>query len=139
MTQNDIELSDGMKARREVLGDEYVDRAIEAADARALRFQQFITDYCWGTVWTDERLSRRERSLLVLGMTAGLGRFTEFEAHARGALRNGITPEELESVLVQLTVYCGVPTGVSANKAIAKVLSSELNLRNQNEAPDSVR
>jgi pimeloyl-ACP methyl ester carboxylesterase len=118
----DLETSPGLAVRREVLGSKYVSRALANDDAISREFQRFVTDYCWGEIWTDGRLSRRERSLLVLGMTAALGRMGEFEAHTRGALRNGITPEELASVLKQITVYCGVPAGVGAAKCIRKVL-----------------
>jgi pimeloyl-ACP methyl ester carboxylesterase/alkylhydroperoxidase/carboxymuconolactone decarboxylase family protein YurZ len=107
-------MAPGMVVRREVLGDEYVDRALEHQDEVSLEFQSFLTSYCWGEIWTDSRLSRRDRSILTLGMTAALGRMREFEAHSRGALRNGLTPAELTAALKQIAVYCGVPAGVAA-------------------------
>lgn len=112
----------GLRARRDVLGEEYVERALKNVDPLSAEFQQFITQYCWGEIWTDDRLSRRDHSLLTLAMTAALGKTKELEAHTRGALRNGITPDELAAVLRQITVYCGVPTGVGAVRAMRGVL-----------------
>lgn len=120
-----INNSHGLAVRKEVLGHEYVARALAKEDAISREFQGFITDYCWGDIWTDERLSRRERSLLTLGMTAALGRLAEFETHTRGALRNGITPNELAAVLKQITVYCGVPAGVGAAACIRNVVPAD--------------
>lgn len=113
---------EGMTVRREVLGGEYVTRATTPEDPLTREFQRFMTSYCWGEIWTDDRLARRDRSLLVLAMTAALGKMAEFEAHAHGALRNGITPDELVAVLRQITVYCGVPAGVTAAKVLRGVL-----------------
>ena len=83
----------GMAMRRKVLGDEYVDRAIANTDDFNRKFQDLLNEFCWGAVWTDEDLKPRDRSLLNLGMIACLGRMHEFEAHFRGALRNGLTPQ----------------------------------------------
>ena len=119
----------GLRVRRDVLGDEYVERALTNSDPLSAEFQQFITQYCWGEIWTDGRLSRRDHSLLTLAMTAALGKVKELEAHTHGALRNGITPAELAAVLRQITVYCGVPAGVGAASAMRAVL-----IRDQNGA-----
>lgn len=119
---------EGMTVRREVLGGEYVARATRSDDPLTNEFQKFMTTYCWGEVWTDDRLARRERSLLVLAMTAALGKMTEFEAHAHGALRNGVSPDELVAVLRQITVYCGVPAGVAASKVLRTVLETHTEL-----------
>ncbi|MEU0497023.1 carboxymuconolactone decarboxylase family protein [Mycobacterium sp. NPDC006124] len=86
-------------------------------------FQPFMTSYCWGEIWTDDTLQLRERSLLVIAMTAALGRMTELEIHTRGALRNGVTPDQLLAVLKQVTVYCGVPAGVGALKVMRGVVA----------------
>lgn len=115
----------GMSARRAVLGTDYVARATSNDDPLSLEFQDFVTNYCWGVIWTDDRLSRREHSLLTLAMTAALGRMDEFEAHARGALRNGVTPEQFAAIAKQIAVYCGVPAGVNASKALRKALESQ--------------
>ena len=107
----------GLAARRAVLGDEYVDRAMKNADDFNKPFQEVVSEYCWGLCWTDETLSRRERSILNLGMIAALGKMPEFELHLRGALRNGLTKEELRAVLIHIAVYCGIPVGVDCFRA----------------------
>lgn len=127
--RNPGDAESGMAVRRAVLGNAYVDRATAREDPMSKEFQEFVTAYCWGQIWTeDDRLSRRERSLLVLAMTAALGRMGEFEAHAAGALRNGIDPDELTAVVKQIAVYCGVPAGVSAAGTLRKVLETTVGL-----------
>ena len=111
----------GIKARREVLGDEYVDRAMKNVDDFNKPFQEIVSEYCWGVCWTDETLTRRERSLLNLGMLAASGKMQEFELHLRGALRNGITKDELRAVLIHIAVYCGIPVGVDCFRSAKKV------------------
>lgn len=118
-------LENGLKVRREVLGDDYVDRSMKNADAFNKPFQEIVSEYCWGLCWTDETLTRRERSILNLGMIAALGKMHEFELHFRGALRNGLTPDELRAVLIQIAVYCGIPVGVDCFRTAKKVLSEE--------------
>jgi 4-carboxymuconolactone decarboxylase len=113
---------DGLQARREVLGDEYVNAAIGADERFDSEFQRLVVEYCWGVCWTDDRLSRRDRSLLNLGMTAALGRMEEFELHFKGALRNGLDEEELKAILTQIAVYCGIPAGVSCFRVARRVL-----------------
>jgi 4-carboxymuconolactone decarboxylase len=112
----------GLAARRAVLGDEYVDRAMKNADDFNKPFQEIVSEYCWGLCWTDETLSRRERSILNLGMIAALGKMHEFELHLRGAIRNGLTKEELRSVLIQIAVYCGIPVGVDCFRVAKNVI-----------------
>ena len=116
-------LDEGMRVRRQVLGDAYVDGATAANDPLTTAFQPFMTSYCWGEIWTDDTLALRDRSLLVIAMTAALGRMGELEIHTRGALRNGVTPEELLAVLKQITVYCGVPAGVGALKVMRTMIA----------------
>jgi len=118
-------LEKGLKVRREVLGDEYVDRSMRNADAFNRPFQEVVSEYCWGLCWTDQTLIRRERSILNLGMIAALGKMEEFELHLRGALRNGLTPEELRAVLTQIAVYCGIPVGVDCFRTAKKVLGEQ--------------
>ena len=113
----------GLAARKEVLGEHYVDNAINNADDFNRDFQALVTEYCWGVCWGNEVLSRKQRSLLNLGMLAALGRSHEFELHFRGALRNGCTPEELRETLTQITVYCGVPAGVESFRIARRVLA----------------
>ena len=102
----------GLKVRREVLGDEYVDRAMKNADDFNKPFQEIVSEYCWGLAWTDETLSRRERSILNLGMIAALGKMEEFQTHVRGALNNGLTPNEIRAALTHIMMYCGAPIAV---------------------------
>ena len=102
----------GLAVRRKVLGEEYVDRALKSADDFNRDFQRLITQYCWGEAWGDNTLTPRERSILNLGMIAALGRMEEFQTHVRGALNNGMTPNEIRAVLIQIAVYCGIPCGV---------------------------
>jgi len=110
-----------MAKRRAVLGDAYVDRAVDGATAFSLPFQDVLNEYCWGMVWADDGLSRKERSLINLGMLAALGRMQEFRTHFRGAVRNGATQDELRAALTQIAVYCGVPAGVEASRAANEV------------------
>ncbi len=104
----------GLKTRREVLGADYVDRAIASADDFSRPMQELVTQYCWGDVWNRPGLDRRTRSLLNLAMLGALNRPHELELHVRGALNNGVTKEEIAEVFLQLAVYCGVPAGVDA-------------------------
>lgn len=112
----------GLAVRRDVLGEEYVDRAIESADTFARPFQDLVTEYCWGVCWADDTLDRRQRSLLNLGMLAALGRMPEFELHVRAALKNGLGKDELRAALIQIAVYCGIPAGVEVFRIANRVL-----------------
>jgi 4-carboxymuconolactone decarboxylase len=115
----------GMTMRRKVLGDDYVDRAVANTDDFNRQFQELLTTYCWGAVWGDDALKPRDRSILNLGMIACLGRMHEFEAHFRGALRNGLTPQELSAILRQVAVYCGFPAAVDCHRVAKQVLAME--------------
>jgi len=115
----------GEAVRRKVLGDDYVDRAINGADSFSAPFQDVLNEYCWGTAWTDEGLDLKQRSLLNLGMLAALNRMHEFGIHFRGALRNGLTDDELRAALVQIAVYCGIPAGVEAFR-VARSIRDEM-------------
>lgn len=111
----------GEAVRRRVLGDDYVDRAIGNSDDFSRPFQDLLNEYCWGGVWTDDGLDPKQRSLLNLGMLAALNRMHEFAIHFRGAVRNGLTDEELRAALVQIAVYCGIPAGVEAFRVAREV------------------
>ena len=113
----------GLAARSAVLGEEYVKQALHAADDFNREFQELVTEYCWGTCWGDDTLDRKQRSLLNLGMLAALNRMHEFEIHFRGAITNGLTRDELKSVLHQITIYCGVPAGVESFRIARKVFA----------------
>ena len=118
-------MEEGLKVRREVLGDEYVDRSMKNADEFSKPFQEIVSEYCWGVAWTDQTLSRRERSILNLGMIAALGKMHEFELHFRAARRNGLTDEELRAVLIQIAIYCGIPVGVDCFRTAKQVLAEK--------------
>ena len=113
----------GLSMRRKVLGEEYVDRALKSADDFNRDFQRIVTQYCWGETWGDDTLSARERSILNLGMIAALGKMEEFQTHVRGALRNGLSPNEIRAVLTQIAVYGGIPVGVDCFRTAKGVLS----------------
>ena len=115
----------GEAVRRKVLGDDYVDRAINGADSFSAPFQDVLNEYCWGTAWTDEGLDLKQRSLLNLGMLAALNRMHEFGIHFRGAIRNGLTDDELRAALVQIAFYCGIPAGVEAFR-VARSIRDEM-------------
>ena len=112
----------GLKERTEVLGPEYVERAVAGADNFNRDFQQIVTEYCWGGTWGRGVLERKNRSILNLGMLAALGKSNEFKLHFRGAINNGLTLEELREVLIQISVYCGIPAGVEAFRNAREVL-----------------
>jgi 4-carboxymuconolactone decarboxylase len=112
----------GMAIRRKTLGDAYVDRQTANADDFNRDFQRIVTQYCWGEAWGDNTLTPRERSILNLGMIASLGKMHEFETHVRGALTNGLTPNEIRAVLTQIAVYCGIPVGVDCFRVAREVL-----------------
>ena len=115
----------GMKVRRQVLGDAYVDKASASVDDFNRDFQRIVTEYCWGEVWTRSVLTNKQRSLNNLCMIAALNRGAEFELHVRGALRNGCTPEEIRDTLIQVAIYAGIPAGVEAFRIARKVLTEE--------------
>ncbi len=114
----------GMAVRREVLGDEYVDKAINSATDFTKPLQDLVTENCWGEVWTRNAIPKKTRSLITIAMLAALKLPTELKAHVRGALRNGCTVEEIREVLLQATVYCGVPAGVEAFRAAKDVIEA---------------
>jgi 4-carboxymuconolactone decarboxylase len=107
---------EGMRIRREVLGDEHVDRAIEHTTPDTEAFQDLITRYAWGEIWARPALDRRTRSAITLMALVALGREHELAMHIRGGLRNGLTRDEIGEVLLQSAIYCGVP---AANRAFA--------------------
>ena len=102
----------GLKVRREVLGADYVDTQIAAADDFNRPMQNLVTEYCWGAIWNRPGLDRRTRSMLNLAMLSALNRHHEFKAHVKGAIKNGVTKQEITEVLLQVAIYCGVPAGV---------------------------
>jgi 4-carboxymuconolactone decarboxylase len=114
----------GLRIRREVLGDEHVDRAIDQTLDETRDFQDFITRYAWGEIWARPGLDRRVRSCITLTALVAQGRFDELELHLGAARRNGLTDAEISEVLLQTAVYCGVPAANSAFRVFRRVLDS---------------
>ncbi|KIW30175.1 uncharacterized protein PV07_05937 [Cladophialophora immunda] len=108
---------DGEKVRRAVLGDGYVDKALQKGQSEYTRpLQKFITEYAWGTVWTRPELERKQRSIINLAFLIALKSWPELRLHTKGAIRNGLSIVEIREVVLQSMVYCGVPAGVEAMK-----------------------
>jgi 4-carboxymuconolactone decarboxylase len=112
----------GMAVRREVLGDEYVDKAIKGATAFTKPLQDMVTENCWGEVWTRQAIPKATRSLITIAMLSALRATTELKTHVHGALRNGCSIEEIQEVLLQTTAYCGAPAGIEAFRAAKEVI-----------------
>ncbi len=115
----------GLQTRREVLGAEYVDASLARADDFMMAFQRVTTELAWDYVWNRPGLDRRTRSLLNLAMLTALGKPAELKLHVKGALTNGVTADEIKEVLVQASVYCGIPAGLQAFRAADEVLLAE--------------
>jgi 4-carboxymuconolactone decarboxylase len=115
----------GMRVRRAVLGDAHVDGALERTTDFTRDFQEFITRYAWGAVWTREGLDRRTRSCITLAVLAALGREGELAMHVRAARRNGLSPDEIGEVLLHTAVYAGVPAANAAFAVAQRVLAEE--------------
>ncbi len=117
------ELERGFDVRREVLGDEHVDRAIERTTDFTADFQELITRYAWGEIWARPGLDRRTRSLITLSMLVALGREEELAMHVRAARRIGVAPDEIKEVLLHSAIYCGVPAANGAFAIAQRVLA----------------
>ncbi|GIJ07883.1 4-carboxymuconolactone decarboxylase [Micromonospora andamanensis] len=115
----------GMAVRRQVLGDAHVDRAVAGTDEFTTDFQDLITRYAWGEIWTRDGLDRRTRSCVTLAVLATLHHDEELAMHVRAALRNGLTPDEVGEVLLQVAVYAGVPAANRAFKVAQETLRQE--------------
>ncbi len=113
----------GLAKRKAVLGAEYVDRSLAQADDFNRPFQEIVTEFCWGFGWGDERLPPKTRSMLNLAMIAALNRMHEWELHFKGAIKNGVTKDELQAILHQITIYCGVPVGVECFRIARRVFA----------------
>ncbi|MBP7669635.1 MAG: carboxymuconolactone decarboxylase family protein [Ferrovibrio sp.] len=112
----------GLKVRREVLGADYVDNSLAKANDFTMTFQHATTEFCWGYVWDRPGLERKTRSMLNLAMLTALGRTPELKLHVRGAITNGVSIDEIKEILLQATIYCGIPAGLDAFKAANEVL-----------------
>ena len=120
MSQDSFEK--GLQKRRKVMGDAFVDRALSQADELTMPMQDFVTRVAWDEIWNREALSDRDRSLINLGMIAALNRPHEFKGHVRGALNNGVSPEEIRDVCMQISVYCGFPAGLDSLRNAMEVI-----------------
>ena len=118
--------ADGLKIRKQVVGEEYVAKALASGDEFADELQVFLNESCWGLVWTREAIDRKTRSLLTLAILVATNKFTELKTHTRGALRNGCTPEEIKEVLLHCFVYCGAPSALEAFRAAQPVIAEAL-------------
>lgn len=118
------EISDaGLRVRREVLGDEHVDRSLAQASEFSKPIQDLVGEYCWGTVWTRDALPRKTRSFINLAMLTALNRGHELGVHVRGAINNGASPAEIQEVLLQTAIYAGVPAALESFRIADRILS----------------
>ncbi len=115
----------GLAIRKSVLGAEYVEKSIAAADDFNRPMQELTTEYCWGWCWGREGLDKKTRSIINLAMISALNRPNELKMHVKGAIRNGLSKEEIREVLLQVAIYCGIPAGVDSFR-IAKEAFAEL-------------
>jgi 4-carboxymuconolactone decarboxylase len=113
----------GLARRREVLGEQHVDRSLAAASDFSRPLQELVTEYCWGAVWTRDELDGRTRSLLNLVMLTALNRMHELAVHVRGAVTNGCSREEIREALLQTAIYCGVPAALESFRVAEKALA----------------
>jgi 4-carboxymuconolactone decarboxylase len=117
-------LQAGLKVRREVLGREHVDRSLQQASDFSRPLQELVTEYCWGAIWTRDGLDRGTRSLLNIAMLAAINRQHELGVHVRGALRNGRSADDIREVLLQVAIYCGVPSALEASRTAENALEA---------------
>ena len=120
---NDELFERGLAIRKAVLGDEFVEKSLASADDFNMPMQRLVTEYCWGEVWGRDELPRKIRSMLNLAMLSALNRPHELEVHIGGALRNGVSREEIREVLLQVAIYCGVPAAVDAFRVARKAFA----------------
>ncbi len=118
---HDERAGDGLKTRREVLGAEYVDKAMAAVDDFNREFAELLNTYCWNDIWNRPGLDRKTRSMLNLAMLTALNRGPELKLHVNGALNNGLTKEQIGEVFLQTAIYCGVPAAVEAFRSAREV------------------
>jgi 4-carboxymuconolactone decarboxylase len=120
---NDELFERGLEIRKAVLGKEFVEKSIASADEFNMPLQRLVTEYCWGAVWGREGLPRKTRSMLNLAMLAALNRPHELKMHIGGALRNGVSRDEIREVLLQVAIYCGVPAAVDSFRVAREVFA----------------
>ncbi len=115
----------GLSIRKEVLGEEYVNRNINNVNDFNSHFQEMVTEFAWGGIWGDDTLEKKTRSLINLAMLSALGRSHEFELHFRAALKNGCSTDEIRATLEQVAIYCGMPAGVEAFRIGRRILDEQ--------------
>lgn len=118
----DADFQAGLNTRTQVMGETYVDRALDGASEFSMPMQEFITRNAWGNVWQRPGLDLKTRSLITVAMLTAQGKQTELKAHVRGALTNGATPEEIRELMLHATVYCGFPTAIDAFRSALEVI-----------------
>ncbi|MCU8043529.1 MULTISPECIES: carboxymuconolactone decarboxylase family protein [unclassified Shewanella] len=119
---NDEQYEKGLEVRRAVMGDSYVDKALNSATDFTQPLQDLVTANCWGEVWVRDAISRQTRSFITIATLAALKAPTELKGHVRGALNNGCSVEEIQEVLLHCTVYCGMPAGIEAFRAAKEAI-----------------
>lgn len=117
----------GLEKRKKVLGAAHVERSWESADEFNRPIQQFATEYCWGKIWNDDTLSDKMRSMLNIGMLIAMSQHHELAVHVRGALNNGVSKDEIRAVIMQASVYCGLPLGLAAARIASQVFKEREN------------
>lgn len=113
----------GLAKRKAVLGDEYVEKSLANASEFSQDFQELLTEFCWGAGWGDETLDMKTRSMLNVAMIAALNRMHEWELHFKGAIKNGVSRDELKAILNQIAIYCGVPVAVECHRIANRVFA----------------
>ncbi|PPR47703.1 MAG: hypothetical protein CFH19_00313 [Alphaproteobacteria bacterium MarineAlpha5_Bin9] len=115
----------GLKIRKETLGADYVEKNLDKADNFTRPFQEAMTAWCWGFGWSDEIIDLKTRSMMNLSMIGALGKMSEWEIHCKGALKNGVSKEEIRSIIHVIAIYCGIPQSLECFKVAKKVLKDE--------------
>jgi 4-carboxymuconolactone decarboxylase len=136
MTETTSRFEQGLALRKAVVGEEYVTRSFANADDFTQEFQEYVTEFCWGVPWTRDGIDHHTRSLITVTALATMGKSAELQSHARGALRNGATPEEIKEIFLHLAVYAGVPTALEAFRSVQPIIAAYR--ENGNRVPDDV-
>jgi 4-carboxymuconolactone decarboxylase len=123
MNMSDELFEQGLRIRKAVLGEAYVERSLAAADEFSMPMQEMVTRNCWGDVWNRPGLERAQRSLINLAMISALNRPHELKVHVRGAINNGVTREEIQEVFLQVAIYCGAPAGLESFRLAREVFA----------------
>ena len=121
----DTQFEQGLATRKQVMGEDFVARAFGGVTDFTAPIQQYITRNAWGDVWQRPGLDLKTRSLITVAMLAAMGKQHELKGHVRGALNNGVTPEELREIMLHATVYCGFPTAIDAFRSVTEVVQAQ--------------